>query len=156
MIPSPKVATYDLKPEMSAKEVTDQVVEAVASARYGLIVVNLANGDMVGHTGMFDAAMKAVETVDSCVGRMMEAVKKVNGFLIVTADHGNIEQMLDDHNNPVTAHSTNLVPFYLFGREVIKLSQKGGALCDIAPTALAILKIPKPEEMTGVSLIVTG
>lgn len=156
MIPSPKVATYDLKPEMSAEEVTDQVVAAVDSGSYKVIVVNLANGDMVGHTGVFDAAVKAVETVDHCAGRMMAAVKKAGGYLIVTADHGNIEEMINSHNQPITAHSTNRVPFYVYGPKHLTLNKNGGALCDIAPAVLSILDIRKPDEMTGHSLIVRG
>ena len=156
MVPSPKVATYDLKPEMSAEEVTDQVVSAVEAGSYKVIVVNLANGDMVGHTGVFDAAIKAVETVDHCVGRMMAALKKAGGYLILTADHGNIEEMINSHNQPITAHSTNKVPFYIFGPEHLTLNKNGGALCDVAPTLLSILGIEKPEEMTGRSLIVPG
>ncbi|GMT41971.1 MAG: 2,3-bisphosphoglycerate-independent phosphoglycerate mutase [bacterium] len=153
LIPSPKVATYDLKPEMNAGEVTNQAVNAITSGKAKMVVVNLANGDMVGHTGVFGAAIKAVETIDHCVGRMMEAVKKVGGNLIVTADHGNIEQMINSHHQPITAHSTNVVPFYIFGPKRFRLHNNGGALCDVAPTVLSLLEIKQPREMTGRSLI---
>ena len=152
LIPSPSVATYDLEPEMSAVDVTDGVVDAVASGNFPVVIVNLANGDMVGHTGVWPAAIKAVETVDRCVGRMMEAVRKVNGHLLVTADHGNIELMLDENGQPVTSHSTNPVPFYVFGPHPVRLVD-GGALCDIAPTILKLIGIPQPAEMTGRPLI---
>jgi len=109
---------------------------------------------MVGHTGVFPAAVKAVETVDACVGRIMEAVKKSGGWLIITADHGNIEQMLDENNQPITSHSTNPVPVYVFGPRPVELHGKGGALCDLAPTLLKLMGIPQPAEMTGRSLVV--
>jgi len=154
LVPSPMVATYDLKPEMSAYEVADNVVSAVKSAKYRFIVVNFANGDMVGHTGIFEAALKAVETVDACIGRIMEAVRKVGGWLVITADHGNVEEMVGSHDEPITSHSTNLVPFYVVGPEKAKLNPNGGALCDVAPTVLSLMNIPQPDEMTGSSLIV--
>ncbi len=153
LVPSPHVGTYDLKPEMSAVEVTDGVVDAVVSGKFPAVIVNLANGDMVGHTGVFPAALQAVEIVDVCVGRIMEAVKKAGGYLIITADHGNIEQMLDKDNQPVTSHSTNPVPFYVYGPKPLTLVTDGGALCDIAPTMLKLMGIPQPAEMTGKPLI---
>ncbi|MBI3580528.1 MAG: 2,3-bisphosphoglycerate-independent phosphoglycerate mutase [Nitrospinae bacterium] len=150
LVPSPKVATYDLKPEMSAVEVTDGVVEAVNSGEYAAVIVNLANGDMVGHTGVFPACVKAVETVDHCVGRMAEAVRKKGGWLVVTADHGNIEEKLDANGRPITAHNTNRVPFYVFGAEPKRLSNGDDrALCDVAPTVLKLMGIKQPPEMTG-------
>ncbi len=154
VIPSPKVATYDLQPEMSAVPVTDEVVKAVLSGRFPAVIVNIANGDMVGHTGIFAAAVKAAETVDACVARMMEAVKKGGGWMIITADHGNIEEMLDAKGDPMTQHSTNLVPFYVYGPRRLPLAQDGGALCDIAPTMLKLMGIPQPPEMTGHPLAV--
>jgi len=156
LVPSPSVSTYDLKPEMSAYEVTDLVTSAVNSGNHDLIVVNLANGDMVGHTGLFPAALKAVETVDRCVQKIFGAVKNSGGQMIVTADHGNIEEMLTNDDKPITSHSTNLVPFYAiaFGMAKVNLNQNGGSLCDIAPTLLSMMKINQPDEMTGSSLIV--
>jgi len=149
LVPSPKVATYDMQPEMSAVEVTDGVVAAVNSGEYGAVIVNIANGDMVGHTGVWPACLKAVETVDTCVGRIMEAVKKAGGHLVITADHGNIEEKLDKDNKPITAHSTNPVPLYVFGPHPLKLLGDNGALCDIAPTILKIMGVEQPPEMTG-------
>ena len=151
LIPSPKVATYDLKPEMSAYEVTDKVIEKIEEGKTDLIIMNLANCDMVGHTGVFDAAVKAVETVDCCVGRVTEAIAKAGGKLIITADHGNADCMLDEDGNVVTAHSTNPVPVILFGdgRKI-----KDGALCDLAPTLLELIGLPVPEEMQGTSLLI--
>ncbi len=153
VIPSPKVATYDLQPEMSAVPVTDEVVKAVLSGRFPAVIVNIANGDMVGHTGIFTAAVKAAETVDACVGRMMEAVKKGGGWMLITADHGNIEEMLDAKGEPMTQHSTNPVPFYVYGPRRLPLVHDGGALCDIAPTMLKLMGIPQPQEMTGRPLV---
>ncbi|MBI5637308.1 MAG: 2,3-bisphosphoglycerate-independent phosphoglycerate mutase [Nitrospinae bacterium] len=154
LIPSPGVATYDLQPEMSADPVTDEVVHAVASGRFPAVIVNIANGDMVGHTGVFAAAVKAAETVDACVGRMMEAVKRGGGWMIITADHGNIEEMLDAKGNPMTQHSTNQVPFHVYGPRRLPLVRDGGALCDIAPTILKLMGVPQPPEMTGRPLVV--
>ncbi len=154
LIESPKVATYDLQPEMSAGEVTDTVVGAVKSGLHRLIVVNFANGDMVGHTAVFEAALKAVAVVDLCVAKVAKAVKAVGGSIVITADHGNIEKMLTKDDKPLTSHTTNLVPFYLLGHEA-KLNHNGGALCDVAPTLLEIMKINKPDEMTGKSLIIS-
>ena len=152
LIPSPKVETYDLQPEMSAIEVTDKVVEAINSKKYNSIILNYANSDMVGHTGNLDAAIKAVETIDTCIGRVVQAIDNQNGVLMITADHGNSEQMVDyKTGEPHTAHTTNPVPLILFGKDDIKL--KDGKLADIAPTMLEILQLNKPEEMTGTSLI---
>ncbi|MBO5413771.1 MAG: 2,3-bisphosphoglycerate-independent phosphoglycerate mutase [Clostridia bacterium] len=151
LIPSPKVETYDMKPEMSAYEVTDKVVEAIKEQKYDTIILNYANSDMVGHTGNLDAAVKAVEAVDECVGRVVEAVEEVGGVLLITADHGNSEQMIDyKTGEPHTAHTTNPVPLVLVGMDA-KL--KPGRLADLAPTMLDIMGIEKPEEMTGETLI---
>ena len=151
LIPSPKVETYDLKPEMSANEVTDKVVEAIESQKYDCIILNYANPDMVGHTGSLEAAIKAIETIDACVGRVVEAIEKVNGVALITADHGNSEQMIDyTTGEPHTAHTTNPVPLILVGK---KAKLKPGRLADLAPTMLDIMGIEKPIEMTGTSLI---
>ncbi len=151
LIPSPKVATYDMQPEMSAFLVTEEVEKAIASGKYDVIILNYANLDMVGHTGVFDAAVKAVEAVDECIGRVYEAVKKAGGLLIITADHGNAEKMLDEEGGIHTAHTSDKVPFIICEKS-IKL--RNGILADIAPTLLEILGIEKPEEMTGESLII--
>lgn len=151
LIDSPNVATYDLKPEMSAYEVTDIVVEKVKSGAYDAIVINYANCDMVGHTGVFDAAVAAVEAVDTCVGRLADAVAEMDGVMLITADHGNADKMYEPDGSPFTAHTTNLVPFCVY-RHPCSL-RSGGRLCDIAPTILEIMKLEKPVEMTGVSLI---
>ncbi|MGM9594362.1 MAG: 2,3-bisphosphoglycerate-independent phosphoglycerate mutase [Candidatus Onthomonas sp.] len=151
LIPSPKVATYDLKPDMSANEVAAACVERIESGKYDVIILNFANGDMVGHTGVLSAAEIAVETVDRCVGQVVEATSKMGGVTLITADHGNCEQMLQaDGVSPMTAHTTNLVPFCIVGADV-KL--KDGRLCDIAPTMLDLMGLEKPVEMDGVSLI---
>ena len=151
LIPSPKVETYDMKPEMSAIEVTDKVVEAINSKKYDTIILNYANPDMVGHTGSLEAAIKALETIDKCVGRVVETVEKNEGVLLITADHGNSEQMIDyATGEPHTAHTTNPVPLILIGKDA-KL--KEGRLADLTPTMLDIMGIKKPEEMTGESLI---
>ena len=153
LVPSPKVETYDMKPEMSAYEVTDKVIEAIDSKKYDCIILNYANPDMVGHTGNLEAAVKAIETIDECVGKVIECVEKQNGVLIITADHGNAEQMIDyKTGEPHTAHTTNPVPLILVGMQNIKLKQ--GKLADLAPTMLDIMNIEKPEEMTGESLII--
>ncbi len=152
LVNSPKVATYDLQPEMSAYEVTDKVIEAINSKKYDVIILNYANCDMVGHTGVFDAAKKAVETVDECVGRVVEAVSNVGGISVITADHGNADKMLEEDGvSPFTAHTTNEVPFVIVGADV---RLRDGGLCDIAPTMLDLMGISQPEEMTGKSLIV--
>ena len=153
LVPSPKVETYDLKPEMSAPEVTEKVVDAIHSKKYDCIILNYANPDMVGHTGNLEAAIKAIETIDECVGKVVEAVTKENGVLFITADHGNAEQMIDyKTGEPHTAHTTNPVPFILVGMENAKLRE--GRLADLAPTMLDIMGLEKPQEMTGESLII--
>jgi 2,3-bisphosphoglycerate-independent phosphoglycerate mutase len=153
MVPSPKVATYDLQPEMSAPELTDKVVAAIESGKYDLIVLNYANPDMVGHTGSLPAAIKAVETVDAGLGRISDAIEKAGGALVVTADHGNCEMMRDPvTGGPHTAHTTNPVPLVLIGARNRGLV-KEGRLADIAPTLLELMELPQPKEMTGVSLL---
>lgn len=151
LIPSPKVATYDLQPEMSALPVTDEAVARIKSGEYSLIILNYANPDMVGHTGNFQAAVQACEVVDRCLGRVVEAVREQGGALMVTADHGNAEQMRGADGSPHTAHTSNPVPFILSAPGVKKLAS--GALCDIAPTILELLGLTKPPQMTGQSLI---
>lgn len=152
LVPSPKVETYDMQPEMSAEEVTQKVVEAIKSKKYNAIILNYANPDMVGHTGSLDAAIKAIEKIDECVQRVVDAVNEVEGTLIITADHGNAEQMIDyKTGEPHTAHTTNPVPLILVGKDGVKL--KEGKLADLAPTMLEIMGLEKPEEMTGESLI---
>ncbi len=152
LINSPKVATYDLQPEMSAPEVTDEVVKRIRSGKYDCIILNFANCDMVGHTGVFDAAVKAVETVDSCVGRVVDALTEMGGEALITADHGNADQMIDyETGEPFTAHTTNVVPLILIGRKDVKL--KEGRLADLTPTLLDMMGIEKPAEMTGESLL---
>jgi 2,3-bisphosphoglycerate-independent phosphoglycerate mutase len=153
LVPSPQVATYDLKPEMSAEEVTDHLVEAVESGQYDAIICNYANSDMVGHTGKFEAAKLAIETLDHCLGRVLKALHLAGGEMLVTADHGNAEQMVDLINHqPHTAHTTNPVPLIYIGRDNAQLLD-GGALCDISPTLLKIMGISQPDEMKGRSLI---
>ena len=148
LIPSPKVATYDLKPEMSANEVTENLLKELPN--YDLVILNFANGDMVGHTGVLEAAIKAVETIDKNLKLIYDKVMELGGILIVTADHGNCEEMLDDDNNIVTSHTTNPVPF-IITKQGLKLHE--GKLGDIAPTILDLMNIEKPQEMTGISLI---
>ena len=153
MVPSPKVATYDLQPEMSAPELTDKAVAAIGSGKYDLIVLNYANPDMVGHTGSLPAAIKAVETVDAGLGRISEAIRKAGGVLLVTADHGNCELMRDPQTGgPHTAHTTNPVPLLLSGARNRALVGDG-RLADIAPTLLELMELAKPQEMTGRSLL---
>ncbi|MCG7900662.1 MAG: 2,3-bisphosphoglycerate-independent phosphoglycerate mutase [Candidatus Thiodiazotropha lotti] len=153
LVPSPQVATYDLKPEMSAEEVTDHLVEAIESGKYDAIICNFANSDMVGHTGKFEAAKLAIETLDHCLGRVLKALHLVDGEMLVTADHGNAEQMEDHINHqPHTAHTTNPVPLVYVGRHNAQLLE-GGALCDISPTLLKIMGLSQPDEMKGRSLI---
>lgn len=153
LIPSPQVATYDLQPQMSAPEVTDRIVEAIENQRFDVIIVNYANGDMVGHTGDFDAAVKAVECLDSCVGRIVAALDKVDGEALITADHGNVEQMEDACSGQAhTAHTCEPVPFIYVGKRPLKL-RDGGVLADVAPTMLKLLGLPQPDEMTGQSII---
>lgn len=148
LIPSPKVATYDLKPEMSAHEITDVLMQELSN--YDVTIINYANGDMVGHTGVFEAALKAVETIDDCLGKLIKKAEEIDALLIITADHGNCEYMKDDKGNVITSHSTNKVPFIIANKDY-KL--KDGKLGDIAPTLLKILNISIPEEMTGDILI---
>ncbi|WP_027406938.1 2,3-bisphosphoglycerate-independent phosphoglycerate mutase [Anaerovibrio sp. RM50] len=153
LVPSPKVATYDLQPEMSAIEVTDKVVEAIKSGKYDFIILNYANGDMVGHTGVIEAAVKAVETVDTCVGRFVEAIREVGGDVCITADHGNADQMVDPETGaPFTAHTTNPVPFIVVSDRVGWIASDG-ALCDIAPTLLTLAGMEIPAEMTGTPMV---
>lgn len=152
MVPSPKVATYDLQPEMSAVEVTDKLEAAIRSGQYQAIVCNYANGDMVGHTGILDAAVKAVETLDVCVGRVVNAMLECGGEVLITADHGNAEQMIDHSTHQAhTAHTLNPVPFLYIGRKASMVD--GGALRDVAPTLLAMMGLPQPSEMTGKPLV---
>ncbi len=150
LIPSPKVATYDLKPEMSASEVTNRLLEEL-DHDYDLVILNYANGDMVGHTGSYDAAKEAVEFLDGCVHKIYDKIMELGGTLLVTADHGNCEEMIDLEGNIVTSHTTNKVPFIITQE---RLSLKDGKLCDIAPTILEIMQLEKPKEMTGESLII--
>lgn len=151
LIPSPKVATYDLQPEMSAFAVCDAVCERIESKQYDVIILNFANCDMVGHTGFFDAAAEAVRAVDKCMGRVSQAVKNMGGVLLITADHGNADKMYEEDGSPFTAHTTNPVPFIVAGFDCTL--KEGGSLADIAPTMLHIMGIDQPKEMSGVSLI---
>ena len=155
LIPSPKVATYDLQPEMSAPKVCDKLCEAIRSRKYDVIIINFANPDMVGHTGVEAAAIKAIEAVDECVGRAVEALKEVDGQMFITADHGNAELMVDPATGePWTAHTTNPVPFLLVNCDPAYTLREGGALCDIVPTLIELMGMEKPAEMTGKSLLV--
>ena len=154
LVNSPKVATYDLQPEMSAFEVTEKVVSAIESEKYDLIIMNLANCDMVGHTGVFSAAVKAVETVDECVGKIEKALLKTGGQMLLTADHGNCDEMVAEDGTPMTAHTTNPVPlFYIGPKEVKFTNKKDAALCDLAPTLLTLMNLSIPAEMEGSSLV---
>ena len=155
LVKSPKVPTYDMKPEMSANEVCDRLCEAITSDKYDVIIINFANPDMVGHTGVMEAAVKAIETVDACVGRALDALLKVDGQMFLCADHGNAEQLIDPETGaPFTAHTTNPVPFILINyKEGVKL-REGGCLADIAPTLIEMMEMKQPEEMTGASLLV--
>jgi len=154
LVPSPQVATYDLKPEMSAPEVTDKLVEAIKSGKYDVIICNYANGDMVGHTGVFAAAVKAVEAIDASLARVIAALREVGGEALITADHGNCEQMMDyDSGQLHTQHTTDLVPLVYIGTRELALQQSGGKLADVAPTMLALLGLPQPPEMTGHNLL---
>ena len=154
LIPSPKVATYDLKPEMSAYEVTAEAVKRIESGKYDVMILNFANPDMVGHTGVMEAAVKAVHAVDECAAEVVSAILKAGGRAIITADHGNCEQMVGPDGEPFTAHTTNPVPLFLVDdmRKEAKL-RTGGRLCDLAPTLLALMGLPVPEEMSGRSLL---
>lgn len=155
LVKSPKVATYDLKPEMSAYEVCDKLVEAIKSDKYDVIIINFANPDMVGHTGVEDAAIKAVEAVDECVGKAVEAIKEVNGQMFICADHGNAEQLVDyETGEPFTAHTTNPVPFILVNADPAYKLREGGCLADIIPTLIELMGMEQPAEMTGKSLLI--
>lgn len=155
LVKSPKVATYDLQPEMSAYTVCDKLCEAIRSDKYDVIIINFANPDMVGHTGVEDAAIKAVEAVDACVGKAVEAIKEVDGQMFICADHGNAEQLVDyQTGNPFTAHTTNPVPFILVNADPAYKLREKGVLADIAPTLIELMGLEKPEEMTGTSLLV--
>ena len=152
---SPKVATYDLKPEMSAYEVCDKLVGAIKSDKYDVIIINFANPDMVGHTGVLEAAVKAVEAVDECVGKAVAAIKEVDGVLFICADHGNAEYMIDENDGePFTAHTTNPVPFILVNYDSKYTLREGGCLADIVPTLIQIMGKEQPVEMTGKSLLI--
>lgn len=151
LVNSPKVATYDLQPEMSAVEVCDKVCTAIESGKYDVVILNFANCDMVGHTGIFEAAVKAVETVDTCVGRVKDSTLKMGGVMLLTADHGNADRMLDTDGSPFTAHTTNPVPFAVIGKPCTL--REGGRLCDISPTIIKLLGLEQPAEMTGESII---
>ncbi len=153
LVPSPRVATYDLKPEMSTNEVTDELVKAITDQEYELIVCNYANGDMVGHTGVLDASIKAVECIDHCLERVIEALDQVGGQCLITADHGNVEQLSDpDTDQPHTAHTSELVPLVYVGPKEIQLDNDGGVLSDVAPTLLSLMDLEPPAEMTGRTL----
>ena len=155
LVKSPKVATYDLKPEMSAYGVCDKLTEAIRSDKYDVIIINFANPDMVGHTGIEEAAIKAVEAVDECVGKAVEALKEVDGQMFICADHGNAEQLLDyETGAPFTAHTTNPVPFILVNADPAYTLREGGCLADIAPTLIELMGMEQPEEMTGKSLLI--
>ena len=155
LVKSPKVATYDLKPEMSAYEVCDKLVDAIKSETYDVIIINFANPDMVGHTGVENAAVKAIEAVDECVGRTVEAIKEVDGQMFICADHGNAEQLIDgETGEPFTAHTTNPVPFILVNADPAYTLREGGCLADIAPTLIELMGMEQPKEMTGKSLLV--
>ena len=151
LVNSPKVATYDLQPEMSAYEVTDKVLAAIDSEKYDVIILNFANCDMVGHTGVFDAAVKAVEAVDTCVGKTVDAILAHGGTALITADHGNADKMFEADGSPFTAHTTNPVPLIVAGQK--GELREGGVLADLAPTMLKIMGVPQPEEMTGKSIL---
>ncbi len=152
LIKSPDVETFDMKPEMSAYEITDAVVDVINKDLYDVIILNYANCDMVGHTGIFDAAKTAVEAVDECVGRTVDAVLAKGGIALITADHGNADKMLEEDGSPFTAHTTNPVPFIVVGEDC-EVVEEGGVLADISPTIIKLLGLPQPEEMTGKSLI---
>lgn len=155
LVKSPKVATYDLQPEMSALEVCDKLCEAIRSDKYDVIIINFANPDMVGHTGVIDAVIKAIETVDACVGRAVEAVKEKDGVMFICADHGNAEVLVDENTGePYTAHTTNPVPFILVNYDNEYTLKENGKLCDIVPTLIDIMGMEKPAEMTGQSLLI--
>ncbi len=151
LVKSPAVATYDMQPEMSAYEVTEKLLEAIDTDKYDVIILNYANCDMVGHTGVFEAAVAAVEAVDTCVGKICDAVSAKGGVMLITADHGNADKMYEPDGSPFTAHTTNPVPFVVVGHDCEL--KEGGKLCDIAPTMLDIMGLEQPAQMTGESLI---
>ncbi|MGN8774070.1 2,3-bisphosphoglycerate-independent phosphoglycerate mutase [Candidatus Weimeria sp. HCP3S3_B5] len=155
LVKSPKVATYDLQPEMSAPEVCDKLCASIRSGKYDVIIINFANPDMVGHTGVLDAAVKAVETVDTCVGKAVEALKEMDGVMFICADHGNCEQEINyETGEPLTSHTTNPVPFILVNADPKYGLREGGKLCDIVPTIIELMGMEKPDEMTGESLLI--
>ena len=155
-MPSPDVATYDLQPEMSAPEVTRRLAAAITSGKYDLVVCNYANGDMVGHTGVFDAAVRATEAIDAALTTIERAVRSCGGQALITADHGNCEQMLDrESGQPHTQHTTELVPLVYIGERPVTFKPGTGKLADIAPTLLDLMDLPQPPEMTGSSLLAT-
>ena len=155
LIASPKVATYDLQPEMSALEVTEKMLAKLDSNEYDVVILNFANCDMVGHTGDFNAAVKAVQTVDECVGKVVDKIIKMGGAAIITADHGNADKMIAEDGSPFTAHTTNLVPFIVAGKDFVGAKLRdGGILADVAPTLLDMMGVPVPSEMTGKTLII--
>lgn len=154
LVDSPKVATFDEKPEMSAYEVCDNLVEAIKSDKYDVIIVNFANPDMVGHTGIIEAAIKAIEAVDECVGKALDAVLEVDGQMFICADHGNAEKLLDEDSSPFTAHTTNPVPFIVVNYDDNAVLREGGCLADIVPTLIEMMGMEQPAEMTGKSLLV--
>ena len=153
LVKSPKVATYDLQPEMSAPEVCDKLLGAIKSDKYDVIIINFANPDMVGHTGVESAVIKAIETVDECVGKAVEAVKEVDGVMFICADHGNAEKLIDENGEPFTAHTTNPVPFILVNYDEKYTLKENGKLCDIVPTLIDIMGLEKPADITGESLL---
>ena len=153
LIPSPKVDTYDLKPEMSAPEVTDKLVSAIKNREFDVIICNYANGDMVGHTGKWEAALKAAEVVDTCLKKIVDAILEVDGNCLITADHGNLEQMVDEATGqPLTSHTNGPVHLIYAGKQQLTLKD-GGSLCDIAPSILSLIGLEQPKEMTGTTLI---
>ena len=155
LVKSPKVATYDLQPEMSAPEVCDKLCAAIRSEKYDVIIINFANPDMVGHTGILDAAIKAVETVDTCVGKAVEALKEVDGQMFICADHGNAEQLVNyETGEPLTSHTTNPVPFILVNADPSYTLKEDGCLADIIPTMIELMGMEQPAEMTGKSLLI--
>jgi len=156
LIPSPKVATYDLEPDMSARGITDELLRLLPENEFDVIILNLANPDMVGHTGVFEATIKAVEVVDECLGKIEQAIKQIGGTLLVTADHGNAESEMDlETGLPLTAHTTNKVPFIVVDDRFLGCELRAdGALCDVAPTMLELLALAPPQDMTGKSLLI--
>ena len=155
LVKSPKVATYDLQPEMSAPEVCDKLVDAIKSDKYDVIIINFANPDMVGHTGVEAAAVQAIETVDGCVGKAVAALKEVDGQMFICADHGNAEQLIDyETGEPCTAHTTNPVPFILVNADPTYTLREGGCLADIIPTLIQLMGMEQPADMTGESLLI--